>query len=464
MLQAFTLAAELAREAKVKGAFQLKINEKANAVLDKLEKNGYEAYMVGGCVRDSMIGRESNDTDIATNALPEQVMEVFRDHKVIPTGIKHGTVTVMLEGTPFEITTYRIDGGYSDHRRPDSVEFTDNITSDLSRRDFTINAVAMDMRGNIFDPFGGIADMNAGIVRCVGEPAKRFTEDALRIMRAVRFAAQLGFEIEDGTKAAVRDMRELLGSISAERIRQELDKLLGGKDCARVLLEFSDVITAVIPEFEPCIGFDQHSPYHRYTVWEHIVQAISSIPAEDIMLRRTLLFHDIAKPVCAFFDKNGRGHFKGHDRVGADMTRKIMQRLRYDNRTIDQTCTLIENHSTHMKSRYDVKKMMSNIGDELFFRLLEMIRYDNSAKNDFVLEEEKLLARLAAIGRGIIFNGECRTISGLAINGNDLAQLGLSGANIGAVLRELLEMVMLDRLKNRREDLLKYAAERTGKK
>lgn len=447
-----------------KGAFKLKISEKTVAVLSRLEKSGFEAYMVGGCVRDSILGRESNDTDIATNALPQQVMEVFCGYRVIPTGIKHGTVTVLLEDTPFEITTYRIDGSYSDRRRPDSVEFTDNITGDLSRRDFTINAAAMDLRGNIIDPFGGITDMKAGIICCVGEPAKRFAEDALRILRAVRFASQLGFRIEDGTAAAVRDMCGLLANISAERIRQELDKLLGGKDCARVLLEFSDVITAVVPEIKPCIGFDQHSPYHRYTVWEHTAQAVSSAPAEDLTLRRALFFHDIAKPVCAFFDKNGRGHFKGHDRVGADMTREIMQRLRYDNKTIDCTCALIANHSSRMETRYDVKKMMSGIGDELFFRLLEMIKFDNSAKNDFVLEEEKLLARLAAMGKGIIYNGECRTIGGLAVNGNDLSRLGFDGPEIGTLLRELLELVMSDRLPNDKERLLSYAAERIVKK
>jgi tRNA nucleotidyltransferase (CCA-adding enzyme) len=435
----------------------MKTDKNTVQVLSELVNHGFEAYMVGGCVRDSIMGREYNDIDITTNALPQQIMEVFSSYKVVPTGIKHGTVTVLCGGTPFEITTYRIDGKYTDHRRPDSVEFTSDITADLARRDFTINAVAMDINGCIVDPFGGIQDMKAGIIRCVGEPEKRFSEDALRIMRAVRFASQLGFAIDDATAKAVHDMKDLLQNISNERIRDELDKLVCGKNCADILMGYSDVITAVIPEFKPSIGLDQRSPYHKYTVWEHTVRAIGFAPENDVKLRRTLLFHDIGKPACMKLDETGRGHFKQHDRVGAEITEKIMKRLRYDTKSISYSTALIANHSKKLRSRADVKKMMYRIGEELFFALTEMKKCDNSAKNEFVLEENIVFDKLAEMGREIIEGNECRSLRGLAVNGSELAALGLKGVEIGEMQHKLLELVMEDKLPNKKEILLKYA-------
>ena len=435
----------------------MKTDKNTVQVLSELVNHGFEAYMVGGCVRDSIMGREYNDIDITTNALPQQIMEVFSSYKVVPTGIKHGTVTVLCGGTPFEITTYRIDGKYTDHRRPDNVEFTSDITADLARRDFTINAVAMDINGCIVDPFGGIQDMKAGIIRCVGEPEKRFSEDALRIMRAVRFASQLGFAIDDATAKAVHDMKDLLQNISNERIRDELDKLVCGKNCADILMGYSDVITAVIPEFKPSIGLDQRSPYHKYTVWEHTVRAIGFAPENDVKLRRTLLFHDIGKPACMKLDETGRGHFKQHDRVGAEITEKIMKRLRYDTKSISYSTALIANHSKKLRSRADVKKMMYRIGEELFFALTEMKKCDNSAKNEFVLEENIVFDKLAEMGREIIEGNECRSLRGLAVNGSELAALGLKGVEIGEMQHKLLELVMEDKLPNKKEILLKYA-------
>ena len=377
----------------------MKADGNAAKLLSELESCGFEAYMVGGCVRDSIMGREYHDIDITTNALPEDILKVFSSYKVIPTGIKHGTVTVLCGGTPYEITTYRIDGEYTDHRRPDSVEFTSDITADLARRDFTINAVAMDKSGCIVDPFGGISDMKEGIIRCVGKPEKRFSEDALRIMRAVRFASQLGFRIDGATSEAIHRMKDLLQEISRERIRDELDKLVCGKSCTAVLLEYSDVITAVIPEFKPSIGLDQCSPYHKYDVWEHTVRAIGFAPESDVKLRRTLLFHDIGKPACMKFDETGRGHFKQHDRVGSEITEKVMKRLRYDTKSISYSTALIANHSKKLRSRADVKKMMYRIGDELFFALTEMKKCDNSAKNEFVLEGNTAFDQFAEMGR-----------------------------------------------------------------
>lgn len=438
----------------------MNIDENARIILSELEKNGFEAYMVGGCVRDGIMGRKCHDTDITTNALPEQIIDVFSGYKVIPTGIKHGTVTVICGGSPFEITTYRIDGSYTDHRRPDKVEFTKNITADLARRDFTVNAIAMDKDGNIVDPFGGKNDIDAGIIRCVSGPEKRFSEDALRIMRAVRFSAQLGFSIEAHTAEYVHKMRNDLKKISRERIRDELDKLICGKNCVDVLLGYSDIITAVIPEFQPCIGLDQRSPYHRYTVWEHIVRAVAAAPCEDLQLRRALLFHDIGKPSCMTLDETGRGHFKKHDSVGAEMTKTVMKDLRYDNKTITAASALIANHSKKIRNRSDVKKMMSKIGDELFFTLMELKKCDNSAKNEFVLEENIFFDKLIAEGHDIISRDECRSLRGLAVTGSDLAAIGLKGAEIGAAQQEILTLVMEQKLRNSRDEIIKFAEQR----
>ncbi len=441
----------------------MKTDKNTEQVLNELEKHGFEAYMVGGCVRDSIMGRECHDIDITTNARPEEILAVFSGFKVVPTGIKHGTVTVFCGDVPFEITTYRIDGEYTDCRRPENVEFTADITADLARRDFTINAVAMDRNGCLVDPFDGISDMKAGIIRCVGAPEKRFGEDALRIMRAVRFASQLGFTIEEETSAAVHRMKDLLQKISHERIRDELDKLVCGRSCISVLLEYSDVITAVIPEFKPSIGLDQCTPYHKYNVWEHTVRAVSFAPENDVKMRRTLLFHDIGKPACLKFDETGRGHFKQHDRVGAEITEKVMKRLRYDTKSISYSTALIANHSKKLRSRADIKKMMYRIGDELFLALTEMKKCDNSAKNDFVIEENAVFDRLAGIGREIIANNECRSLKGLAVNGSDLLGLGLKGAKIGKMQQRLLELVMEDELPNEKDKLLKYAEQECGK-
>lgn len=447
----------------LKGDAAMKIDSNAEIILSELENHGFEAYMVGGCVRDTIMGRDYHDIDITTNALPDEILKVFSSYKVIPTGIKHGTVTVFCGGKPFEITTYRIDGKYTDCRRPDSVEFTSDITADLTRRDFTINAAAMDKKGCIVDPFGGISDINNGIIRCVGEPEKRFSEDALRIMRAVRFSSQLGFRIDSATADAVHRMKDLLQNISHERIRDELDKLICGKNCINVLLDYSDVITSVIPEFKPSIGLDQCSPYHKYNVWEHTVRALSSASENDLILRRTLFFHDIGKPACMKFDETGRGHFKQHDRVGSEITEKVMKRLRYDTKSISCSAALIANHSKKLRGRADVKKMMYRIGDELFFSLIEMKKCDNLAKNEFVLEENRFFDELAEMGREIVAADECRSLKGLAVNGSELTVIGFQGAEIGEMQRRLLELVMEDKLPNTKEALIEYAEQERKK-
>lgn len=443
------------------------IDEKCMYILRKLEKSGFEAYIIGGCVRDMIMGRQVNDFDITTNALPEQIIEVFADEKTIPTGIKHGTVTVMYENEPFEVTTFRIDGEYSDCRRPDSVEFTSSLREDCARRDFTMNAIAMDCNGNISDFFGGIQDIEKRIIRCVGDPEQRFMEDALRILRAVRFSSTLEFDIEENTAEFALKLRKNLDFVSAERIRAELIKLICGKNCIDVMLNYREIIGQIIPEMNICFGFSQHSPYHRYNVYEHIVRAVGNAPDSEI-LRTALLFHDIGKPQTFRLDENGRGHFKGHAEVSANIAREIMRRLTFDNKTIDTACTLIAMHGDKFnfggndrKSMPvgDIKRMISKIGAENFFLLLKLKKADNSAKNDFVLDENNELDRIAEVAEKLIAENCCMSLAQLEINGNDLKSVGLKGRAIGECLNNLLDKVMGDEIENNYNKLIEYAKE-----
>ncbi len=402
------------------------------------------------------MGHGINDIDVTTDALPEQIMSVFSGYKVIPTGLKHGTVTVISEGVPFEITTFRIDGNYSDLRHPDIVTFSGDIRDDLSRRDFTVNAMAMDKDGNIIDPFGGISDIENRIIRCVGTPEKRFSEDALRIMRAVRFASQLGFEIENETHNALLSMKERLSGISSERIRMELDKLLCGKNAVSVLLEYRDIIGQIIPEMIPCMGFEQHSKYHKYDIYEHSVRAVGAAPEDSLILRRAMLLHDTGKPSLFSMGEDGYGHFKGHAQAGEVIAGNILRRLRYDNRTIELTRTLIARHSDKIETERQIKRMISKLGTETFILLMEMKKADNCAKNEFVMEENILFDEY--IRKAIRFEEEgcCMKLSDLAVNGNDVIALGLKGKQIGKALNELLELVMDEILPNEKSVLLDH--------
>lgn len=429
-------------------------------ILSCLNSAGFEAYFVGGCVRDKLMGKTAHDIDITTNARADDIFRIFSGLKVIPTGLKHGTVTVVKEGIPYEITTFRVDGRYSDGRRPDNVRFTSNIKDDLARRDFTMNAIAMNRHGGIVDPFGGSEDIKNRVIRCVGAPEKRFGEDALRIMRAVRFASQLGFGIESKTAEAVHSMGASLSVISRERVRDELDKLICGENCVKILLGYSDVITAIIPEFSPCIGFEQHSDFHRYDVWEHTVRAMANAPADNLTLRRSLLFHDIGKPRCARFDETGKCHFKGHAEVSAGMAESIMKRLRYDGKSIEESVMLIRCHSEKIRNKIEAKKMISRIGTKLFFELIEMKKCDNSAKNTFVLKENKRLDEAAENAREFVESGECCSLHQLAVCGSDLAELGLIGREIGEMLKELLFLVIEEKLDNNKESLINFVKRR----
>lgn len=437
----------------------MKMSDDAEKIITKLENSGFEAYFVGGCVRDKLMGRPVHDYDITTNALPEQIMNVFKDFHLITAGLKHGTVTVIYNKAPYEITTYRIDGGYSDSRHPDSVKFTSNLEDDLVRRDFTINSIAMDKQGIICDPLGGSDDIKKGVIRCVGDPTERFTEDALRILRALRFSSQLGFEIDRTTSDTLLSLCENIKLVSAERIRDELDRLLCGENCASVMLKYREIIAQIIPELRSCFDFEQHSRYHKYDVYTHIVKSMEAAPRDSILLRRAMLFHDIGKPQMFTIDKDGEGHFKGHASVSAEKADEIMTRLRYSRRDISITRELIFRHSDKIQSDRQIKRIVSQIGEEAFFLLIEMKKADNRAKREFVLTENKTLESYEEKARRFIAQNSCMKLSQLAVNGNDMIDVGLKGKDIGKALDRILTLVIDDSLPNERETLLEYARE-----
>lgn len=430
--------------------------QKVNKILSALEENGYEAYLVGGCVRDALLGKRPKDYDIATNALPGQMAACFGEFKVIETGLKHGTLTVISQGEPVEVTTYRVDGEYLDHRRPESVSFTASLEEDLARRDFTVNAMAYSVQTGLLDPFGGQADLKAGVLRCVGEASKRFSEDALRILRALRFSSVLGFALEPETKKAVLALRNELRCISAERISAELDKLLAGENVCAVLVEYAPVIAVFIPEMERCIGFAQHNKYHRYDVWEHICVAVAS-SRNDRLIRLTMLLHDIAKPECFYTDEDGEGHFYNHERLSARWAEDILRRLRYDRSTVERVSLLIGHHYfTPVNQEKPIKKQMREIGPEAFFQLLDVQRADAMAKQTFCLDRLPVLDAVEETARAILLRKDCLTRRELAVNGNDLLELGFQGKAIGHAMDSALEQVVQGTLPNERAALLTF--------
>lgn len=433
------------------------------SIIDRLEQSGFEAYAVGGCVRDIIMGRTPKDYDVATSALPEQVKECFGDLKVIETGIKHGTVTVVSGGGNVEVTTFRTDGEYSDHRRPDSVSFSSRIEDDLARRDFTINAMAYNPKKGLVDLYGGQEDMFLKRLACVGEPRERFGEDALRIMRALRFASELGFNIESKTAGAIHEMKELLDKISAERISRELVLLLCGVNTFKVLTEFSDVLAVIIPEIKPCIGFAQRNKYHAYDVWTHIAAAVgNSKPQPDVRL--ALMLHDISKPLCFKSDDEGNGHFYGHEKLSAEMSETILRRLRFPSDTVSRVTRLVRYHyASPVDDERVVKKLLSALGEEDFFLLTEVMKGDNLAKKDFCIERVHVVEAMEKTAERLIAEKQCFKLSDLAVNGNDVAELGYNGREIGAALEKLLNGVIDGKLVNERNALLEYARE-NGKK
>lgn len=434
---------------------RINLPEKVNQIIHTLQKNGFEAYAVGGCVRDSILNRTPEDWDITTSAEPEQVKKLFR--RTFDTGIEHGTVTVLQGKEGFEVTTYRVDGEYKDHRRPKQVEFTRSLQEDLKRRDFTINAMAYNDIDGLVDLFGGIDDLQARVIRCVGQAVERFREDALRIMRAVRFSAQLGFAIEAKTAAAISELSADLGRISAERIQVELVKLLISPHPEKILDLYQLGITRIIlPEFDPMMVTTQETPHHTFDVGRHTVRALSLSRADKI-LRLTMLFHDIGKPQMKTMDENGVAHFKKHAAVSEEIARRVLKRLKFDNDTLNKVTQLIRYHDYRMSAdERAVRKAMNRIGTELFPLYIEVRRADTQAQSSY-LQEEKLqnIKEITELFQEISAKKQCVELKDLAVTGQDLIASGIpQGPRIGAVLKVLLEEVLIDPDQNQKELLL----------
>ena len=433
----------------------LQLHEIASQALLRLEEAGYEAWLVGGCVRDRLMGIPPHDYDITTNAKPEQVMAVFHDHRVLETGLKHGTVTLLWDHAPLEITTYRAEGNYSDHRHPDEVSFTLSLREDLARRDFTMNAIAMDARGEIADPFHGAEDIKAGIIRCVGDPVQRFTEDALRILRALRFASRLGFAIEDTTKGAMESRRELLSYVSHERIFSEVSGILCGAHVRPVLMEHVRTLGAALPELLPMEGFDQKNFHHIYDVLEHTARVVEKVPPKA-HLRFAALFHDVGKPHCFTVDEAGVGHFYGHAEISREIAGEVLSRLRCDNATKLSVDQLIRYHDTPIEcTERSVRRALRRFTPDGFRDLLAIKRADNLAQSPAFRERQHECDMLECMAEVILREAQCFSLKDLAVKGDDLLSLGLQpGPQIGRILEGLLEDVMADRLPNEKEALL----------
>lgn len=435
---------------------KIQVPEAANYIIETLIQHGYEAYIVGGCVRDSILGKQPQDWDITTSATPEQTKSLFR--RTIDTGIEHGTVTVMMDKVGYEVTTYRIDGKYQDHRRPTEVTFTASLSEDLKRRDFTINAMAYNDRQGIIDAFGGLADLRAGIIRCVGVPQERFDEDALRILRAVRFAAQLDFRIEEATKQAIREKAEYLRDISAERIQTELTKLITSEHPERILDAWELGITEIIlPEFDRMMETPQNTKYHKYDVGRHTVAVMQNVEAKPV-LRWAALLHDAAKPQCRTTDEQGVDHFYGHPKEGSELARRVLRRMKLDNDTIHRVERLVAWHDFGIDgnlTKRSLRRALNQMGPELFEDYAKLRLADMQGQSDYALEQKQRdYAELLKLHQEIVQDGECLSMQDLEINGRDLIRLGISpGPDMGIILKQLLSQVLDEPQLNTREKL-----------
>ncbi|MCL1890919.1 MAG: HD domain-containing protein [Coriobacteriia bacterium] len=453
----FNNAAQI--DAQVGVQIGIQIDAQAAHLLQQLNEAGFEAYLVGGCVRDALRGQTPKDWDIATSATPKELHGALSGLQLIDTGIQHGTVTAVLEGSHYEITTFRTEGAYFDARHPSSVSFVRSLEEDLARRDFTINALAYHPQQGLIDPFGGARDLEQGILRAVGSPAKRLEEDALRIMRALRFAATLNLVIEPELADALHEHRHALQNIAVERINVELTKMLVGENVLSVLLEYPDVLAVFIPELEPCIGLDQRSKYHCYDVWEHTAHAIALSEPEELV-RLTLLFHDVGKPVQFTIDEQGAGHFYGHDKVGSQLTHTRLKRLRFDNETVEMVTNLVKRHGAEVSVK-TIPRWLNRLGVEGLRVMIKVKRGDILAHSevnkqgrfDALAEFEQALEEYLAAE-------PCFTRACLAVAGSDLIELGFAeGRALGQALDTLLDLVLEGKLENSQAALLKAAKE-----
>lgn len=433
------------------------LSEEIITVMNTLKNSGYEVYLVGGFVRDSIMKKSADDADFATNASPEEMLKVFKDFRTLTTGIKHGTVTVIINHKPFEITTYRTEKGYSDCRHPDAVTFTTDIKDDLSRRDFTVNSIAYSPTAGFVDPFFGKEDIQRKVIRCVGDPEKRFSEDSLRILRALRFSSVLSFSIDTETEKAMFSCKELLSHISKERVFTELSKMLCGENIREVLSKYSEILSVVLPEIKDMKGFEQHNFHHIYDVLNHTAVVVESAPPL-LHLRLAALFHDCGKPDCFSLDENGVGHFYSHASVSAKKAEEALIRLHCDNKTREKVTKLIKLHDAPIEeNEVTVRKKLSKYGEELFFDLIELKRADTKGLAPEFHSRESHFDALESIANRVLSEKPCFSLKNLAINGNDLAELGFEGKEIGQCLKMLLDEVIENKLKNELDSLLARA-------
>lgn len=429
--------------------------------INLLQSAGFEAYAVGGCVRDSLLGKTPNDWDITTSAKPEDMKSVFADFHCIDTGIKHGTVTVVIDGEPLEITTFRLDGEYEDNRHPKSVTFTSNLGADLGRRDFTVNAMAYSKMTGTVDLFGGQNDLKNGIIRCVGDPDRRFNEDALRIQRALRFASALDFEIEEKTAQSLLKNRALLGNISEERIAKELLKLVCGKGAKRILMDFAPVLFEILPELQPMYKNSHDNPHHCYDIYEHTLIAVESIDPEPT-LRFAMLLHDCGKPAVKKFDENGVAHFYGHQRISAEISAQILARLKVSNKFRDEILFLVSNHDRWelYENTEKMPRYLSKFGLDGVLNLLKVMRADVLAQSPKYRYRLDQIADAEEIAKNLAAQKPCLSLSELQINGRTLMDIGIpQGRKLGAVLAQLLDEVIDGVTKNTQEALTTRARE-----
>lgn len=434
----------------------MKLPEQVLTCIRMLEAAGFRAYCVGGCVRDSLLGLEPYDYDLCTNATPEETAEVFSRHTLVRSGEKHGTIGVVFGKTVYEITTFRTEGGYADSRHPDWVQFVPTVQEDLARRDFTVNAMAYSPKEGLIDPFGGAQDLKAGILRAVGAPKLRFTEDALRILRGVRFALRFHLTPEPDTQEAMVQLAPLMDKLARERVFEELCKLLP-LVTARDLLEYSPIITQVIPELAVSVGFSQHSPHHAYDVFTHTAYVVESVPTV-LPLRLAALLHDVGKPAVFTRDETGRGHFKGHAQVGAQMAEEILRRLKAPNALREQVVFLIARHMLPLEpDRKLLRRRMGAFGEENCRLLLALQEADFRSKG-VATEEVPPFREVRALMDAIVREEDCLRIRDLAVDGKDLMALGIpAGPQIGKILEALLDAVQQEQLKNEKEILLACA-------
>lgn len=438
---------------------KIPIPKQAEKAINIIESNGFEAYAVGGCVRDSIMGKKPADWDICTNCKPQKLKSIFCKYKIVETGIKHGTITVIIDDTPLEITTFRHDSDYSDHRHPIGVEYVSSINDDLSRRDFTINAMAYNKKIGLIDNFGGLNDIKNKIIRCVGNPKLRFQEDALRILRAVRFSSTLGFSLEEKTKSALFEKMKLIEFVSKERTRDEFLKLLTGDNVLSVLLKYKELFFLIIPELRVCDLTPQNTQHHCYNVYEHIVHSVANINPIP-RLRMTMLLHDIGKPETIKTDEYGISHFKTHPYIGSKMAKIILRRLKFSNSDTKYICELIAEHDNRFPPQEkSVKKFLSQYGEYFFEDYIKIRLADIFAQSKYMRDEKlNIIINVKIIGENIINSSSPLKIKDLDINGNDLLKIGLRGKQIGEMLDKILELVLDNKLQNIKSELIKFAA------